>query len=94
MNHTLASVAAVLLAFIFGENPVVAAFAMSGFWLGREVAQAEYRYIENSETRRRADMPWNAILKKESWTAKSVLIDFLAPTVAAFILALYLLRVA
>ena len=53
MNHTLASVAAVLLAFIFGENPVVAAFAMSGFWLGREVAQAEYRYIENSETRRR-----------------------------------------
>ena len=91
MKHTVISVAAVLLAFIFGENPIVAAFAVSAFWLGREIAQAEYRYIEQSETRKREDMPWNAILKKESWTRKSILNDFLIPTFAAFLLALVII---
>jgi len=83
----------VIIAFLAGEHPVVAAFAVSAFWLGREIAQAEYRYIEQSETRRRADMPWNAIFKKKSWTRKSILIDFVIPTIGAFVLALYLLNI-
>ena len=89
MKHTLISIAAVLLAF---EHPIVAAFAVSAFWLGREIAQAEYRYIEQSETRKREDMPWNAIFKRESWTRKSVVIDFLIPTFAAFLLALVIIQ--
>ena len=59
------------------------------YYHGREVAQAEYRYIEQYCNRKRANMPWYAVFSPKAWTLKGVL-DTLIPAVigiAGYIIA-------
>lgn len=51
------------------------------FFLGREVAQAEYRYIEKYGGKRDA-VPWWCAIYPEAWTVKAVL-DWVGPLVVA-----------
>lgn len=53
----------------------------ASFFLGREVAQAEYRYIEKYGGKRDA-VPWWCALYPEAWTVKAVL-DWVGPLVVA-----------
>ena len=51
-----------------------------GFYIGREFAQAEYRYIAAYCDGKRANMPWYAPFTPAAWTVKSLL-DWILPTV-------------
>ena len=55
------------------------------FYLGREVAQAEYRYIE-AHGGRRAAYPWWCGFAPSAWTAKG-LSDWICPLVSAAVFA-------
>lgn len=66
---------------IEGESlnlPFVGAY----FFLGREVAQAEYRYIE-SHGGKREECPWYCGFLPESWNLKAVL-DWNIPMLIAY----------
>lgn len=65
---------------------------IAGFYVGREVAQAEYRYIEAYCKGKRANMPTFAVFSPKAWTLKGIL-DWLLPcivVVAAIILRMYI----
>ena len=53
------------------------------FYIGREHAQAEYRYIE-AHGRKRANCPWWCGFMPEAWTMKGVM-DFLLPTIVVML---------
>lgn len=55
------------------------AFAL--FYMGREHAQAEYRWIEHYGAGRRANMPWWGGFDPKVWNLKS-LTDWLLPLLA------------
>lgn len=55
-----------------------------GFYLGREVAQAEYRYIEGYCNKKRENFKTSDILKAEAWTTKG-LIDWIIPAVISLV---------
>ena len=52
------------------------------FYMGREHAQAEYRWIERYGNGRRANMPWWGGFDPKVWNLKS-LSDWLLPLVSA-----------
>jgi hypothetical protein len=53
----------------------------AGSFIGREIAQAEYRYIE-AHGGKRYSCPWYCGFLPESWTFKSIL-DWLLPVCVA-----------
>lgn len=58
-------------------------WAAVAFYVGRELAQAEYRYIK-AHGGKRSDSPWYCGVLYEAWTPKGVL-DWLLPVVIATI---------
>lgn len=75
--------------FLLGHNLFVGALAGCFYFAGREIAQAEYRSIEHSETKLRKDMPMFNGLNPKCWTAKSFFADLLIPSVITFTIALF-----
>ena len=63
-----------------------ACFWSASFYLGREIAQAEYRFIQ-ANGGKRADVPWYCGFYPSAWTAKSVL-DCLLPWVVCLAAAI------
>ena len=53
------------------------------FYLGREIAQAEYRYIQDNGNKRN-NCPWYCGFLSKSWNTKSIL-DWLLPLVIALV---------
>jgi len=96
LRHTAISVAAVLAAWAAGLSPVWAAVAMSAYWVGREVAQAEYRYIlYHTDTQKRADKPAFAVWRtRRAWDAKSFFWDMVLPAGVGIGLAVALVQSA
>ena len=76
MIHALTAAVWCLGCVLLGA-PWPVLFWPSAFYLGREVAQAEYRYIE-AHGGKRADCPWWCGLVPSAWTLKGLL-DFLLP---------------
>ena len=64
----------------------MAALASSSFFVGREITQAEYRWIAQLGSGKRANMPWWGGLDPAAWTSKSVL-DVALPVVATAVVA-------
>lgn len=54
------------------------AYLMMGLYIGREITQAEYRWIFEYGERKRANLPLLGWADSRVWNRKS-LIDFLAP---------------
>ena len=79
MIHALLSlVFCIPAAFLGAPWPLL--FWPASFYLGREAAQAEYRYIE-AHGGKRAACPWWCGFLPSAWTAKGVL-DWLLPLAA------------
>lgn len=55
------------------------AVAGSFYFIGREIAQAEYRTIEKNYNRKRATAPWWCGFEPRVWTRKGML-DWVVPT--------------
>jgi hypothetical protein len=64
-------------------------FLLSGFWLGREHAQADQRYLEKHRIKWK-DKPFFAGFYKESWNYKSLFEDMLYPILMAFVICIFL----
>ena len=91
MIHALITAAWCTLCILF-NLPLATLFIPSAFYLGREIAQAEYRYIE-AHGRKRANCPWWCGFVPEAWTLKSLL-DWILPLGVALgaLLLAFLLR--
>ncbi|WP_159982110.1 MULTISPECIES: hypothetical protein [unclassified Novosphingobium] len=60
----------------------------SAYFIGREAAQAEYRWIELYGEGLRANMPWWGPFDLRVWTKLDQLVDCLGPLVVTCALAL------
>ena len=94
-NHSLASLGFTLVAFALGFNPIVAALIISAYWAGREVAQAEHRFIHHhTPNRRRDEMPvMTAYYNPKAWNVKSFLWDMVVPFILSITTALGIIYV-
>jgi hypothetical protein len=66
----------------------------TGYFIGRELAQAEYRWIEQSDTGLRADMPWHAAFDPQVWQTADQTADWLGPLLVTLAIALIAPRIA
>jgi len=84
MTHIIPALLVQLLLSPFGWW-LGALFAI-GYYLGREMAQAEYRLIQKHYGGKRANMPWWGAFQRRAWDQKSVL-DVLLPSLAVIAVA-------
>ena len=66
--------------------------ACTAFFIGRELAQAEYRWIETYGLGRRANMPWWGRFDKRVWNLHSMT-DWLLPIIFTLVVAILTKRV-
>jgi hypothetical protein len=86
MIHSLIAAALqVVVGLLTGDWLTGGAFAV-GFYVGREHAQAEYRWIERYAGGARTLMPWWGGFDHRVWGRKSVL-DFALPAIAVGLIA-------
>ena len=68
--HTLVVVCGAAVGYAFSA-PDLGAVCAVFFFLGRELAQAEYRWIERYGQGRRANMPWWGPVDRRVWDTHS-----------------------
>ena len=92
LSHSFASLVFTLTAYALGFNPIFAALLISAYWAGREVAQAEERFIIlHTPNRRREEMPvLTAYYNPKAWTTKGFWWDMTVPLALSTLTALYL----
>ena len=92
LSHSFVSVVFTLAAYLLGFNPIVAALIISAYWAGREVAQAEERFIQQHvPSKQRKDMPvMTAYYDRRAWNVKSFWWDMTVPFFASVGLGLWL----
>jgi hypothetical protein len=64
----------------------------SAYFIGREFAQAEYRWIERFGEGRRANMPWWGPFDHRVWATLDQWVDWLGPLAATCAFAWFLGR--
>ena len=91
MKHLNHSACALLFMAIIGlitGNWIAGALFSSGYYLGREMAQAEYRVIQKYYDGRRAKMPCYGAFEARGWDRKSML-DWILPATVTIAIATY-----
>ena len=83
ISHVLVTIAAMIAAYMLGYSVVIAGAMTVAYWLGREMAQAEERYMAMNRITR-AMAPCCMVLRREAWTVKGVL-DWALPAIAVII---------
>jgi hypothetical protein len=89
VTHLIAAVFIQLVAGLAFDAWWLAAVAASSFFLGREIAQAEYRLIQQHYGGKRANMPWYGAAEPRAWTRKGLL-DWILPAAATVVVAISL----
>ena len=85
-HAVMALVLQAMIGLAFGNWWAGAAVA-SAYFLGREAAQAEYRWIERFGEGRRANLPWWGVFDLRVWPKPDQWIDWLGPVLATVALA-------
>lgn len=70
------------IGYALTKNPFIGVVAGVFFFAGREIAQAEYRRIESSESKLRKDIPLFGGLDSKYWTAKAFFADLTIPAIS------------
>ena len=83
ISHAIITIAAMIGAHLLGYSAVIAGALTVAYWLGREMAQAEERYMSIKRINR-AMAPCCMVLKREAWTVKGIL-DWALPAGAVII---------
>lgn len=82
VEHTLVAVAIqVLIAAVTGRW-WAGALLMSGYFIGREIAQAEYRWVEQFGEGLRANLPWWGPADPRVWERADQISGWVGPVVA------------
>lgn len=85
--HTFIAVVCVVL-FSYWGLALLGASIATAFFLGREHAQAEYRWIEHYGDGRRANMKWHNAFESRVWNIHSWFWNLTLPAVVSFVVAL------
>ncbi|MFA5493260.1 MAG: hypothetical protein WC247_00665 [Porticoccaceae bacterium] len=85
LEHSVITLFVQALFGLLFDNWVIGAVLAVCFWLGREHAQAEYRWMRLFGNGTRASMPWYGGFDPKAWD-KDGLFDWLVPIVAAIVL--------
>lgn len=80
--HGLVALLLTILTFYTLGDPWLGALSASGFYFGREVSQAEYKWLYDYREVR-ANMTWWQGFDVRRWS-QDALADFLMPVVASF----------
>lgn len=87
-QHSAIALAVQICVGLITGNWWAGGLAMCAYWAGREVAQAEARFIAGFVTSgHRADMPRWAALDPRSWNTDSFIFDLALPCLACWVLA-------
>jgi len=82
MQHTIMALIAQAAIGLLTGNWWAGAALGSAYFIGREVAQAEYRWIEHYGNGRRANMPWWGRFDQRVWPKLDQWLDWFAPLLA------------
>jgi hypothetical protein len=88
LSHLVTSLTLQGLFFLVHGDLWLGAVAALFFYLGREIAQAEYRGIEGSPTKLRKDFPLLGGLYPKYWTRKAFLADLVIPSSLTILIAI------
>jgi hypothetical protein len=88
LSHLFTSLALQGLFFVVHGDLWLGAVAALFFYLGREIAQAEYRGIEGSPTKLRKDFPLLGGFYPKYWTRKAFLADLVIPSSLTILIAI------
>lgn len=89
-SHLAVSLGFTLASYALGFNPVYASLIVSAYWAGREVAQAENRYL-NKYRMTREEMPvLTGYYNPKAWNVESFFGDMVIPFVASITLSVIL----
>ena len=91
-SHLATSLALQGLFYVVHGDLWLGAVAGFFFYLGREIAQAEFRGIEASPTKLRKDFPLLGGLFPKYWTLKAFLGDLVIPSLLTITIALVVPR--
>lgn len=88
LYHTLYALLIQAVVLTIGGNVLVGASAGSFFFIGREIAQAEYRWIKQFGKGKRANMPETGGLDWRVWRGEyDAIFDWLLPSVVVWAVA-------
>ena len=88
-SHLVTSLVLQGLFYVVHGDLWLGAVAGLFFYLGREIAQAEFRGIEASPTKLRKDFPLLGGFFPKYWTRKAFLGDLLVPASVVTLIALF-----
>lgn len=92
VEHALVALAIQIGIGLTTRNWWAGALLACGYFIGRELAQAEYRWIEQFGEGLRANAPWWAAFDPKVWTRADQLADVLGPLVTTGALAIFMQR--
>ena len=81
LSHPIAALAIQALIGALTGNWWAGAASGAAFFIGREITQAEYRWIDTYGLGLRANMPWWAAFDPRVWRKFDAWADWLAPVV-------------
>ena len=87
VEHTIVALAIQIAIGLTTRNWWAGALLASGYFIGRELAQAEYRWIEQFGEGLRANAPIWAAFDPKVWPRADQVADIVGPIVATGILA-------
>jgi len=90
ISHILICLALQGIGYALTKNPFIGAIAGIFFFLGREIAQAEYRNIEASASKLRKNMNVLGGLNPKYWTQKALIADLTIPSLIVITIAIIL----
>ena len=90
--HSIIVIVAFAIGYAFGY-PVEFTLCSVWFFIGREIAQAEYRWIEKYGNGKRANMHWYAPLDLSLWNVHSWWWNLGLPIVIGLVLIVFKIKV-
>lgn len=88
IEHILLAILIQLLVRIISGSWISGTIAASAWFLSREIAQAEYRWIEQFGSGLRANMPWWGGFDPRVWQRPDPWLDWIVPTLVTSAIAI------
>lgn len=92
VEHAIVALTIQIAIGLTTRNWWAGALLASGYFIGRELAQAEYRWIEQFGEGLRANAPWWAAFDRKVWPRADQVADIVGPIAATGILAVVMQR--
>jgi len=80
-THLVQALILQLILFFIFNDLWIGVFSSSAFFAGREIAQAEYRWIQQYGNGKRSNLPWWGFLDYRVWPISSWFFDLLLPII-------------